>query len=228
MTGTSWGSLWRNLYVQVLIGIALGVAVGLMFPEQGAAMKPLGDGFIKLVKMLIAPIVFTTVVVGIAQMGAMKDVGRIGLRALVYFEVVSTLALVIGLVVVNVLQPGGGLHVDPAALDVNAVAAYTAAVAGARRTVDFLLNIIPTTVVDAFARGDILQVLLVLGAVRPGAAAARASASRRSCALHRSAVARAVRDRRHDHAARADRRVRRDGVHGRHVRRRRRCCRSAS
>src|SRR4029079_13765753 len=107
----------KSLYVQVLIGIAAGIILGFVAPEYGAAMRPLGDGFIKLVKMLIAPIVFCTVVVGIAHMGAMKEVGRIGIRALVYFETVSTLALVIGLVVVNLLQPGRGLTIDPASLD---------------------------------------------------------------------------------------------------------------
>jgi aerobic C4-dicarboxylate transport protein len=115
----------KNLYVQVLIAIALGVLLGFLAPEWGAAMKPLGDGFIKIVKMLIAPIVFTTVVVGIAQMGAMKDVGRIGLRALVYFEVVSTLALAIGLVVVSIVQPGAGIGFDASTSDPKAVAAYT-------------------------------------------------------------------------------------------------------
>lgn len=122
-------------------------------------MKPLGDGFIKLVKMLIAPIVFSTAVVGIAQMGAVKDVGRIGARALLYFEVVSSLALIIGLIVVQVLQPGHGLGIDPATLDPQAIASYGAA-AQKLTTVDFLLNVIPTTVVDAFARGELLQVLL--------------------------------------------------------------------
>jgi aerobic C4-dicarboxylate transport protein len=151
--------LLKSLYVQVLIGIAAGIVLGFVAPEKGAAMRPLGDGFIKLVKMLIAPIVFSTVVVGIAHMGAMREVGRIGLRALVYFEAVSTLALLIGLVVVNVLQPGAGLHIDPASLDMNAVATYTTA-SKSLHTVDFILNIIPTSVVDAFARGDILQVLL--------------------------------------------------------------------
>src|SRR5215475_6365804 len=119
--------IYKSLYVQVLAGIALGVVFGFLAPEKAAAMKPLGDGFIKLVKMLIAPIVFTTVVVGIAHMGAMKDVGRIGLRALVYFEVVSTVALVIGLIVVTILQPGGGLTIDPASLDMKSVASYTTA-----------------------------------------------------------------------------------------------------
>jgi len=124
-------------------------------------MRPLGDGFIKLIRMLIAPIIFTTITVGIAQMGHMKDVGRIGLRALVYFEVVSTLALIIGLVVVNVLQPGSGLLVTASEADIKAAASYGAAASQSPGLVDFLLNIIPTTVVDAFARGDILQVLLV-------------------------------------------------------------------
>jgi aerobic C4-dicarboxylate transport protein len=151
--------LLKSLYVQVLIGIAAGVILGFVAPERGAAMRPLGDGFIKLVKMLIAPIVFSTVVVGIGHMGAMKEVGRIGLRALVYFEAVSTLALVIGMVVVNILQPGRGLTIDPASLDMKAVASYASA-SKSLTTTDFILNIIPNTVVDAFARGEILQVLL--------------------------------------------------------------------
>ena len=147
---------YRSLYAQVLAGILLGVILGVVAPETATAMKPLGDGFIKLIKMLIGPIVFATITVGIARMGAMRDVGRIGIRTLVYFEVISTLALVIGLVVVNILQPGAGLHVDPSA-------APPAAVAGTAptNTVEFLLNIIPTTVLDGFVRGDILQVLVV-------------------------------------------------------------------
>ena len=149
----------NSLYVQVLIGIAAGILLGFVAPETGAAMRPLGDGFIKLVKMLIAPIVFATVVVGIAHMGAMREVGRIGLRALIYFEAVSTLSLVIGLVVVNIVQPGRGLTIDPASLDMKAVSAFTSA-SKALTTTDFILNVIPTTVVDAFARGEILQVLL--------------------------------------------------------------------
>ena len=150
----------RSLYVQVLIGIALGVLLGFAAPDYGAAMRPLGDGFIKLIKMLIAPIIFTTVTVGIAQMGHMKDVGRIGVRALLYFEVVSTAALLIGLVVVNVLQPGAGLHIDPGQLDAKSVAAYTAT-AQHLGPVDFILGVIPTTIAGAFARGEVLQVLLV-------------------------------------------------------------------
>ncbi|MGH9387500.1 MAG: C4-dicarboxylate transporter DctA [Vicinamibacterales bacterium] len=150
----------KNLYVQVLIAIVLGVLLGLLAPEWGTAMKPLGDGFIKVVKMMIAPIVFTTVVVGIAQMGAMKDVGRIGLRAIVYFEVVSTLALAIGLVVVTIVKPGAGIGFDASTSDPNAVSAYATA-SSQLSTTDFVLNIIPDTIVGAFARGDVLQVLLV-------------------------------------------------------------------
>jgi len=150
--------LYAHLYVQVLIGIGLGVVLGHFWPATGAAMRPVGDGFIKLIRMIIAPIVFSTVVVGIARMGDMKSVGRIGVRALIYFEVVSTLALVIGLAVINVLKPGAGINANPATLNANAVAAYTST-AQHLGTVDFLLNIIPTTVADAFAKGEILQVL---------------------------------------------------------------------
>ena len=146
------------LYVQVLTGIAIGVALGYFWPSTGAAMRPLGDGFIRLIRMIIAPIIFGTVVVGIARMGDMKNVGRIGLLALIYFEVVSTIALVIGLVVINVLQPGVGINADPATLDVNAVKAY-ASTAQQLSTTDFIMNIIPPTVVGAFASGEILQVL---------------------------------------------------------------------
>jgi len=151
--------LHRSLFVQVLVAIAAAALLGYLSPERAAAMRPLGDAFIKLIKMMIAPIVFTTVVVGIAQMGTMKEVGRIGLRALVYFEVVSTLALVIGLLVVTALKPGAGIGMRPADFDVKEVAAYATA-SQKLTTTDFLMNIIPTTVVDAFARGEVLQVLL--------------------------------------------------------------------
>ena len=151
--------LYKRLYFQVLVAIAIGVLLGAYAPQTGAAMKPLGDGFIKLIKMMIAPIIFTTVVVGIAKMGDMKEVGRVGIKALLYFEVVTTLALVIGLVVVNVLQPGAGMNIDPATLDAKAIAGY-ADKAKNQTTVDFMMNIIPNTVVDAFAKGEILQVLL--------------------------------------------------------------------
>ena len=149
-----------SLYVQVLIGIALGVLLGLVDRDVAVAMKPLGDGFIKLVRMLIAPIIFTTVVVGIAQTGAMKEVGRIGARALLYFEVVSTVALVIGLVVVTLLQPGAGLNFDPRNVDTSAIASYTSA-SKSLNTTDFILNIIPATMFSAFSTGEILQILLV-------------------------------------------------------------------
>src|SRR6266851_4703320 len=133
---------YSNLYAQVLAGITLGVVFGFVSPERAAEMKPLGDAFIKLVRMLIAPIVFTTVVVGIAHMGAMKDVGRIGLRALVYFEVVSSIALAIGLLVVTLLQPGSGVGFDPRTADVGSVAQYTSA-SKQLSAVEFLLNLIP-------------------------------------------------------------------------------------
>jgi len=150
--------LYTTLYFQVITGILVGVLLGYFRPALGAAMKPLGDAFIKLIRMMIAPIIFSTVVVGIAKMGHIREVGRIGLKALLYFEAVSTIALVIGLVVVNIVKPGAGVNADPSALDAGAVSAYTS---GAQHlsTVDFLMNVIPATVVDAFARGDILQVL---------------------------------------------------------------------
>jgi aerobic C4-dicarboxylate transport protein len=146
--------LHRSLYIQVLAAITLGVLFGLVSPARAAAMKPLGDGFIKLIKMLIGPIVFATITVGLARMGALRDVGRIGLRTLIYFEVVSTLALAIGLVVVNILQPGAGLQVP--------AGAAAPAAAGVQPTAaEFLLNVIPSTMIEGFVRGDILQVLLV-------------------------------------------------------------------
>ena len=151
--------IYTHLYFQVLVGIALGVAVGYLWPKTGAGLRPLGDGFIKLIRMMIAPIIFGTVVVGIAKMGDMKSVGRIGVRSLVYFEMVSTVALLIGLAVINIVRPGVGINADPATLDAKAVAAYTTN-AQHLSTVDFLLNIIPSTIVDAFAKGEILQVLL--------------------------------------------------------------------
>ena len=122
-------------------------------------MKPLGDGFIKLIKMIIAPIIFCTVVVGIAGMEDMKKVGKTGGYALLYFEVVSTIALIVGLTIVNIVQPGAGMNIDPASLDTKGIAAYTKP-GQMQSTTDFLLNVIPNTVVDAFAKGEILQVLL--------------------------------------------------------------------
>jgi aerobic C4-dicarboxylate transport protein len=151
--------LYRHLYVQVLFAIFCGVLLGHFSPETGASMKPLGDAFIKLIKMIIAPIIFCTVVTGIAGMEDMKKIGRVGGKALLYFEVVSTLALIIGLLVVNTLKPGAGMNIDPATLDTKSLATYTTA-AKSQSTVEFLMNVIPTTVIDAFAKGEILQVLL--------------------------------------------------------------------
>ncbi|MEG6585304.1 dicarboxylate/amino acid:cation symporter [Dendrosporobacter sp. 1207_IL3150] len=151
--------IYKYLYFQVIFAIIVGILLGHFYPSLGVAMKPFGDGFIKLIKMIIAPIIFCTVVVGIAGMGCMKKVGRVGGKALLYFELVSTVALIIGLLVVNFVKPGVGMNADISTLDTKAVAAYTK-VASNQSTVDFLLNIIPNTVVDAFAKGDILQVLL--------------------------------------------------------------------
>ena len=150
----------NTLYVQVLVAIVLGVGVGYVWPEFGTRMQPLGDGFIKLIKMLIAPIVFTTVVAGLAGMGDLKKVGRVGLKALIYFEAVTTFALIIGLVVANVFTPGAGIHATAASLDGTMVAGYVTA-AQSLGPVDYILHIIPNTFVGAFVEGDILQVLLL-------------------------------------------------------------------
>ena len=150
----------RSLYVQVLVAVVAGALIGYLWPETGVALKPLGDGFIRLIKMLIGPIVFCTVVLGISGMEDLKKVGRTGGLALVYFEVVSTIALVIGLVVVNVVRPGAGMHVDPATLDTSAVAQYASQAQQAGGFADHVLNVIPTTIIGAFASGDVLQVLL--------------------------------------------------------------------
>jgi aerobic C4-dicarboxylate transport protein len=151
---------YRILYIQVLLAVALGIIVGYCFPAFGRSLKPLGDAFIKLVKMLITPIIFCTVVHGIASMGDLKKLGRVGFKTLCYFEVVSTLALFIGLVVVNVFKPGAGFNIDPATLDPNLTKSYVEN-GPALHGVDFLLNIIPKTFLDAFVGGDLLQVLLV-------------------------------------------------------------------
>ncbi|VTU34925.1 dicarboxylate/amino acid:cation symporter [Variovorax sp. RA8] len=150
---------YKSLYFQVITAIVIGVLLGHFYPQTGAAMKPLGDGFIKLIKMIIAPIIFCTVVVGIAGMEDMKKVGKTGGLALLYFEIVSTIALVVGLVIINVVRPGAGMNIDVSQLDTKAIAAYTAP-GQMQGTVDFLLHVIPSTVVDAFAKGEILQVLL--------------------------------------------------------------------
>ena len=151
-------AIYKSLYFQVIVAIVIGVLLGHFYPDTGAAMKPLGDGFIKLIKMIIAPIIFCTIVVGIAGMEDMKKVGKTGGLAVLYFEIVSTIALIIGLIVVNLWAPGVGMNVDPSTLDTKAIAKY-ATPGQMQGTVDFLLNIIPTSVVDAFAKGDMLQVL---------------------------------------------------------------------
>ena len=152
--------IYKSLYFQVITAIILGVCLGHFYPESGAAMKPLGDGFIKLIKMMIAPIIFCTVVVGIAGMEDMKKVGKTGGMALLYFEVVSTLALIVGLIVVNVFQPGAGMHIDVSTLDTKGIAAY-AGPGKMQTTIEFLMAVIPSTFIDAFAKGEILQVLLI-------------------------------------------------------------------
>jgi DAACS family dicarboxylate/amino acid:cation (Na+ or H+) symporter/aerobic C4-dicarboxylate transport protein len=149
-----------KLYAQVFIAIVLGVLVGVVFPHFAPKLKPLGDIFIRLIRMLIAPVIFATVTVGIARMGDIKAVGRIGVKALVYFEVVSGIALAIGLVVVNIFRPGAGMNINPATIDSSAVAAYTAA-AQHRTALDFIMNIIPSSAVGSLVEGNILQVILV-------------------------------------------------------------------
>ncbi|HCN46385.1 MAG TPA: C4-dicarboxylate transporter DctA [Pseudomonas sp.] len=158
---TSKSRWYSQLYVQVLIGIVIGGLIGYAEPDLGAKLQPLADGFIKLIKMLLAPIIFGTVVVGIAKMGDIKEVGRIGVKALIYFEILSTLALVIGLVVVNVVKPGVGMNININTLDGSAIGKYSQAAQDQGGTVDFLLNIIPHTFMDAFAKGSMLQVILL-------------------------------------------------------------------
>jgi aerobic C4-dicarboxylate transport protein len=152
--------LYTYLYVQVLIGVFLGIFVGYFFPDVGKSLKPLGDGFVKLVKMLIAPVIFCTVVHGIAALEDFKKLGRVGIKALIYFEIVSTLALVIGLIVVNVLQPGAGFNSNPKTLDPSLTSAYSQK-AHDLSAAEFILHIIPNSFAEAFVSGDLLQVLLV-------------------------------------------------------------------
>ncbi|CAG8866462.1 dicarboxylate/amino acid:cation symporter [Pseudomonas fluorescens] len=152
--------VFRHLYVQVLLAIVLGVIFGHFYPSLGEEMKPLGDTFIKLIKMLIAPIIFCTVVSGIASMQSLKRIGRVGFKSLLYFEVLTTLALVVGLIGVNLMQPGAGMHINPATLDVHAVDSYSK-LAHEQSVVGFLTHIVPSTVFGAFAEGDILQVLFI-------------------------------------------------------------------
>jgi len=152
--------LYKVLYVQVLFAIFCGVLIGVFQPSLGVELKPLGDGFIRLIKMIIAPVIFCTVVTGIAGMEDIKKVGRVGGKALIYFEVISSFALMIGLIVANVIRPGDGFNANLATLDTSAIAQYTTK-SHLPTTVEFLMNIIPETFVGAFAHGDILQVLLI-------------------------------------------------------------------
>jgi aerobic C4-dicarboxylate transport protein len=151
---------YRTLYFRVIVGILLGILLGVVSPSTAGKMEPLGIGFIKLIRMMIGPIIFFTVVVGIASIGDMRKLGRVGIKALLYFEVVTSMALLIGLLVVNVIQPGAGMNVDASKLDSTAIQAY-AAQGKHLSSVDFVMNIIPKTFVGAFAEGEILQVLLL-------------------------------------------------------------------
>jgi len=150
--------LYEHLYFQVLCGMLIGVLLGFFYPGAGSAMKPFGDAFIKLIRMVIAPIIFCTVVHGIASMSDLKKVGKVALKALIYFEAVTTIALVVSLVIVNLWGPGVGMNIDPAAIDTKQIQAYTTK-AGQQSTVEFFMHVIPGTVVGAFAEGEILQVL---------------------------------------------------------------------
>lgn len=152
---------YSQLYVQVLIGIVIGAAIGHFEPQFGARLQPFADGFIKLIKMLLAPIIFGTVVVGIAKMGSIKEVGRIGVKALLYFEILSTIALVIGLIVVNIAKPGVGMNINATTLDASAITKYSQAASEQGGTIDFFLNIIPNTFIGAFSNGVMLQVILI-------------------------------------------------------------------
>jgi aerobic C4-dicarboxylate transport protein len=147
------------LWLQVLAGIVLGIGIGILFPHRAVALKPLGDGFVKLISMTLAPIIFATVVVGIARMGDLKEVGRVGAKALIYFEAVSSISLLLGLIAINVLKPGKGMNINAAALDFNAISSYTTS-AQHLGFVPFLLNIIPSSIGGAFVSGNILQIIL--------------------------------------------------------------------
>ena len=152
--------IYAHLYVQVLAAILAGVLLGYTYPATGEAMKPLGDAFIKLIKMIIAPVIFVSIVHGIAAVRDLKQVGRVGVKALVYFEIVTTFALIVGLIVANILQPGAGMNVDPASLDTKGIETYVTK-SKEQGTVQFLLDIIPSTFTGAFADGNMLQVLLI-------------------------------------------------------------------
>jgi aerobic C4-dicarboxylate transport protein len=173
-------SALKLLYVQVLVATVLGVLFGLLFPETGVALKPLGDGFIKVIRMIIAPVVFCTVAIGIAHMSDLKKFGRVGGKTLIYFEAVSTLALFIGLIVANVAKPGAGFNIDPSTLDPSVAAQYTKGAAASTSFADQLLKIIPDTLFSPFITGDLLQVLFI--AILTGFACSRLGAFGAQCA----------------------------------------------
>src|SRR5262245_46714551 len=152
---------YLRIYIQVLMAVAIGIVIGCLWPDFGKSLKPLGEGFVNLVKMIIAPIIFCTVVHGIASIGDGRRVGRLGIKTILYFEVVSTFALIIGLIVVNIWQPGAGMHVNPATLNAGDTTATYVEKGKSQSTVGFLLNIIPKSFFEPFATGDILQVLLI-------------------------------------------------------------------
>src|SRR5260370_40226272 len=156
----AWRSALKKLYVQVLIAIALGALLGAVYPSLATEMKPFSDGFITLIRAVVPPIIFATVAVGIAKMGDIRRVGVVGLRAIIYFEVVSTIALVVGLIVGNLWQPGAGLHIAPASLDAKAITGYVSS-AQSLTIVDFLMKMIPSNLVGAVAQGDLLPVLVI-------------------------------------------------------------------
>src|SRR6266404_2554755 len=155
---TQHKQLYQHLYFQVVCAIIIGILLGYFYPKIGEQMKPFGDIFIKMIKMMIAPIIFCTVVHGIASVDDLKRVGRVGIKALVYFEVMTTLALIVGLIIINIWQPGVGMNVDVKAIDTKSIQVYTTK-AGQQSTIEFLMNIVPSTIVGAFAEGEILQIL---------------------------------------------------------------------
>jgi aerobic C4-dicarboxylate transport protein len=150
-------SIVRSLFFQVVAAALIGILLGIYSPHSAQALKPLGDGFVRLIKMVFAPVIALTVTLGVARMESMKELGKVGVLSLIYFEVASTFALVLGLIMVHVLQPGAGMNIDPASLDTTAIASYAAAKQMGWE--DFLLNIIPTSIVDSFARNEVLQII---------------------------------------------------------------------
>ena len=204
---------YHHLYVQVLTAIVIGALLGFFYPSYGAAMKPLGDAFIAAIRMVIAPIIFCTVVHGIASMEDMKKVGRVGLKALIYFEVMTTVALAIGLVIANVWQPGAGVHANLGAIDTKSIQTFTTA---AQKTgaVDYLLHIIPVSAIGAFAEGEIIQVLF-FAILFAFALSLMGETGKPLLRLIDISLACAVRHHRDRHAGGAAGCVRRDGLHHR-------------